>query len=218
MNNRIKEWRDKKGWSLQKLGDAAGATRQQIHKLENGHQQLNLKWMKQLAQALDCSPEDLLPLEDTAAVETSMANVDLSRIITDGVVREKDLPVFASAAGGDGQTIITYEPIEYVKRPFMLMNVKSGFAMYVICDSMAPKYRTGDMLLVHPMKPPRQGDFVLVVLKNGDSDEHEALVKQLIKIDDNTLTLQQFNPPHRLSIERDKVKNILKIVGNYEAP
>ncbi|MEP0149978.1 S24 family peptidase [Roseibium sp.] len=131
-----------------------------------------------------------------------------------------DLPVFVSARGGlrEDSMIIGSEPIEYVKRPEPLWNVRDGYAVYVAGESMSPAYENGDMVLVHPHRPGRPGDDVIVI--GGDEDgTRYALIKRLMKSTNAEWHLRQFNPPP--GEERDFTLNRFDwptchlIVGKY---
>ena len=97
----------------------------------------------------------------------------------DKLVGPADLPVYASAMGGPGAMVVTFEPIEYVKRPEPLAGVTKGYGVYVVGDSMEPKYKHGDMLLVHPSRPYKAGDYVVVIMSSSDAT-HEVMVKRFI--------------------------------------
>jgi transcriptional regulator with XRE-family HTH domain len=60
MPNRIKELRDGLDWSQETLARAANTSNQQIGYLEKGQRRLTTEWMKRLADAMGCQPEDLL--------------------------------------------------------------------------------------------------------------------------------------------------------------
>jgi len=226
MENRIKEWRDRRKLTQEQLGQMVGSSGQQIYKLEKSQRSLRQYWLEKLALALQVEPHELLPqvkqapgLSESQAFNLPYTNIDKTRIITDELVGERDLPVYGSASGGPGQMVISYDPIEYVRRPSILLHVRGGFAMYVIGDSMNPRYYTGDMILIHPTRPPRPQDFVLVVLQNGnhDSGEFEVMVKRLIKMDESKVSLEQFNPSDSFEIPRAHVQKVMKIVGSYDA-
>ncbi|MCW2243602.1 LexA family transcriptional regulator [Azospirillum canadense] len=137
----------------------------------------------------------------------------------EGLVGDKDLPVYASAQGGSGMMLISYEPIEWVKRPEPLFGVPKGFAVYVVGDSMIPAYEQGDNILVHPTKPPLPGDDVLVVLGAIEDGMHEAMVKRLVRMDSRRLKLRQWNPPpgeeQEFDVDRVDVVGVHLIVGKY---
>jgi transcriptional regulator with XRE-family HTH domain len=52
MLNRIREFRELKGWSQQQLADAVSTSQPQIDRLEKGERKLSQEWMQKLAPAL----------------------------------------------------------------------------------------------------------------------------------------------------------------------
>jgi transcriptional regulator with XRE-family HTH domain len=52
MPNRIKEHRERLGWSQELLAEKAGTTYQQISRLERGERKLHTEWMGKLSSAL----------------------------------------------------------------------------------------------------------------------------------------------------------------------
>ncbi|MBB4265117.1 XRE family transcriptional regulator [Roseospira visakhapatnamensis] len=141
-------------------------------------------------------------------------DVDLDRPHLDGLVGGRDLPVFGSALGGpDGEMIVSFEPIEWVRRPAPLEGVNGGFGFYMIGESMSPAFEPGDMILCHPTRPPYAGQDVLVIRRlNGGQC---ALVKRLVRHDPQGLRLRQFNPPEDFDVARDEVISFHLIVGKY---
>lgn len=230
MPNRIREWRQRRAVSVQQLATRAGTTRQQIYKLERGERRLTEGWMRRLAAALGCHPADLLaeaasadgtragaaPLPGPALDPVFTPDLDLASARPAGFDRHNMIPVYASAQGGPDGTLLTYEPIEYVDRPEPLIGVRGAFAMYVVNDSMEPKYAQGTLLLVHPTRPVRRNDYVLVVMRCA-GNEHSALVKQLVRMDQDELVLRQFNPPSEFAVRRSEVAGVHLVIGSFEA-
>lgn len=129
----------------------------------------------------------------------------------------KDLPVYASAEGGSmGEMIISYDPIEWRERPSILDGVSDGFAMYVVNDSMEPRYFQGDLLLVHPRRPPRPGNDVLLI-KKSENGEHHAMIKRLVRSNSKEVVVRQFNPPKEIVVPRDQLANLFRVLGAYWA-
>jgi phage repressor protein C with HTH and peptisase S24 domain len=206
---------------MQALAERIGTSRQQIHKLERGERQLTEGWMRRLAPTLLCEPADLLNGDSggggSAANGAGMVpGGDVRDARLASFDRRDPIPVYASAQGGPDGTILTYEPIEFVDRPEPLFGVRKAFAMYVVNDSMEPKYSQGALLLVHPGRPVRASDYVLVV-KQAEDGEHSALVKQLVRTDTERLVLRQFNPPREFEISNDEVSSVSLVIGSYEA-
>jgi transcriptional regulator with XRE-family HTH domain len=67
MDNRIKELRDARGWSMRELAARANTSASTINKLEKGETVLNVVWMQRLAKIFDIPPENLLGSRDETA-------------------------------------------------------------------------------------------------------------------------------------------------------
>lgn len=63
MMSKIKEIRIKKNLTQRQLAEKLGVAQVTIHKLETGTSELDIKWIRQLAIALDIMPIELLPDE-----------------------------------------------------------------------------------------------------------------------------------------------------------
>ena len=127
---------------------------------------------------------------------------------------ERDLPVYASAEGGPSGMIVTDEPIDWVRRPEPLLSVRGAFAVYVIGDSMEPRYEQGDMILVHPSRPVQRDDDVLLVAEAEDGGR-AALIKRLLAWTGETWSVRQYNPPRDYDLPRSAWQQIYVVVGKY---
>ena len=99
-------------------------------------------------------------------------------------------------------------PIGYTARPANLGGVRGAYAIYMIGDSMEPRYAQGWLLHVNPFKPPIRGRDV-IVYKTG----HAVLIKQFVRWDGGALVLHQLNPPAELRIPRDEILECHLVVG-----
>ncbi|QKC72030.1 XRE family transcriptional regulator [Mesorhizobium loti] len=137
------------------------------------------------------------------------------------LVGDRNFPVYAAARGGnEGHQIITFEAIEYVKRPAFLENVKAAYGVYVVGESMLPAFEPGDMALVHPHLPPAR-DRNVVLYHVPPVAEAEAMIKRLVRFDDRDWHLRQHNPPEGeekdFTVSRADWTVCHRIVGKYEA-
>lgn len=219
--SRLQQIREEKGLSRAQVAEAVGISVSHLTKLERGERGLTERWMTLLAPTLGCAPADLVAQGDVLlkaspapASNAPAPNVDLSAIRTEGLVGARDLPVFASAQGGpDGEMIVSFEPIEWVRRPEPLEGVKGGFSFYMVGDSMSPVYEPGDMILCHPTRPPYAGQDVLVIRRlNGCQC---ALVKRLVRLDSEGLKLHQFSPARDVCVPKEDVVSYHLVVGKY---
>lgn len=127
----------------------------------------------------------------------------------------RDLPVYASAQGGPDGMSIDYQPVEWMRRPQTLEGVVDAFAFYVVGDSMAPRFRHGERLLVHPKRPPRPGEDILLLLKDVDKADVNAMVKTLVGRNADAVTVAQYNPAKEFDIPAESVGDMLLIVGSH---
>ncbi len=99
-------------------------------------------------------------------------------------------------------------PIGYTPRPANLNGVRDAYAIYMIGDSMEPRYEQGWLLHVNPFKPPTRGRDV-VVYKTSQA----VLIKQFIGWQGDHLVLLQLNPDETLRIPRAEIVECHLIVG-----
>jgi len=119
------------------------------------------------------------------------------------------IPIRSGARGGNDQEMFLEDgPIGYTPRPASLEGVRSAYAIYMVGDSMEPRYEPGWLLHVNPFKPPTRGRDV-VVYKEGQV----VLIKQFVGWEGDTLVLRQLNPPISLRIPRGQVRECHLIVG-----
>ena len=119
------------------------------------------------------------------------------------------IPIRSGARGGNDQEMFLEDgPIGYTARPANLGGVRSAYAIYMVGDSMEPRYEPGWLLHINPFKPPTRGRDV-VVYKEGQA----VLIKQFVGWEGDTLVLRQLNPPETLRIPREQVRECHLVVG-----
>ncbi|CAM5575668.1 hypothetical protein MAUB1S_09677 [Mycolicibacterium aubagnense] len=134
------------------------------------------------------------------------------------LVGEKDMPIYAAAMGGDGHLLVSFEAIDYYKRPAVLQNVRGGYGILIKGDSMVPAYREGDTALINPHLPPsRDSDVILYHTPPKEMGEEQAIIKRLVGISDRHWKLQQYNPAKEFTEERVDWPVCHRVVGKYNA-
>ncbi|WP_429807182.1 S24 family peptidase [Ensifer sp. B1-9] len=132
------------------------------------------------------------------------------------LVGHRDLPIFAAAQGGDGHVIVTFDAVEYVKRPSVLEGVRGAYGIYLTGSSMIPAYEPGDMALVHPHLPPAR-DKDVVLYHVPPANDAEAIIKRLVSFNDREWTLRQYNPFLEFTESRVEWSFCHRVVGKYSA-
>ena len=153
------------------------------------------------------SPDDMPRLRRGRPPSAGSASVSAA---ASGSPHEPDrIPIRSGARGGTDQEMFLEDgPIGYTTRPANLGGVRSAYAIYMLGDSMQPRYEPGWLLHVNPFKPPTRGRDV-VVYKEGQA----VLIKQFVGWEGDVLVLRQLNPPDTLRIPRHQVRECHLIVG-----
>jgi phage repressor protein C with HTH and peptisase S24 domain len=99
-------------------------------------------------------------------------------------------------------------PIGYTARPANLNGVRGGYAIYMVGDSMEPRYEQGWLLHVNPFKPPIRGRDVVVYKK-----DNAVLIKQFVRWEADALVLRQLNPEGELRVPKGEVAECHLVVG-----
>ncbi len=131
--------------------------------------------------------------------------------------RERDLEVRGVALGGnEGTFLYNGEVVDYVPRASGLADSPNAFALYVIGDSMSPRYEPGDMIFVDPERDVRAGDDVVVEVAGENGEPEGCYIKRLIRRTSQKLVLKQFNPNRELIFKTEKVLAVHRILSAAE--
>jgi phage repressor protein C with HTH and peptisase S24 domain len=125
-----------------------------------------------------------------------------------------DVPVYGTTLGGAGCDFeLNNEVIDRVRRPSGLTNARNAFAVYVVGNSMSPRYDEGDLVFVHPGRPPVPGSDVVVELQSGDEPGRTKVLFSSYRGKSATsLLLSQLNPARDVEIPLDTVKQVLRVL------
>lgn len=115
-----------------------------------------------------------------------------------------DIPVWASAEGGDeGALILMPEPIDYIYRSERMRGVQKPFAFQIIGSSMSPALEHGDQAVVNPALLPRPGVSCVFIQERGDGT-FRALVKRLLRSTADHWKVRQFDPERDFDLSKRK--------------
>lgn len=161
-----------------------------------------------LARALETSVADLLGGGEIP--------VPARRSIVELPPMPSDVPVMGTAAGSFlGSFQLESGPIDFVRRPPALANAQDVYAIFIEGASMEPEHRPGDLRFVHPHKPARIGDSVIVQTRNHEKDRIEAVIGHLVRRGED-VTIAKLNPPSTMKIKGGTVIAIHKVLTMNE--
>lgn len=204
----LKELRERIGLSQAKLAALAETSQPQIRRLENGERELTKAWAERLAPHLGVTATELLfGPRDEETPGTSRAGREF--------LGERHLPIFAATQGGPGEMVVNTGPIDFVPRPWYLREVKDGYGVVVVGDSMSPKFEPGDIVIVNPRLPALRNRPAIFVA-GEDTGGFIASVKLLIRETPSEWQVVQFNPKREFALPKKTWTRALRIVGTYE--
>ena len=163
--DRLRDLRLSRGLTLQQVADYVGLQKAAIYKYEHGLT-VNPKrsLIEKLATLFQVSPSYLLGINDEEEKSDSA---------TKGV----RIPVLGNVAAGIPITAIT-DVEDWEEIPEKLASSGTYFALRIKGQSMEPRIKDGDVVIVSQQSDVDTGD-VAIVLVNGD----EATVKEIKKLD-----------------------------------
>lgn len=194
---------------------AAGMERTYIHDiLEGKKQSVRVNKLEELARALDTTVGYLIGATEDQDGTRHPPNAGPPRPIPSFPMGT--VPVYGSAkAGAEGVLILDGTIMARVPALPALESVPDAYAVFVAGDSMEPRYYPGETVYIHPTKPPRRGDFVVVQIH----DQHGTTmgyVKRLVGYIEGDLVVSQFNPPKELRFPMQDVAKVELIVGSAQ--
>lgn len=141
-----------------------------------------------------------------------LPNVEPRRHIVTSPTRR--LKVLGRAGASEsGWLIMTSQTVDTVPCPPDLEDVPDAYAVFIVGDSMEPRFSAGEVVYVHPHRPYRRGHYVLVQIESANSHPH-GFVKQFVTLTPTTLCVRQLNPDEEIEFPRKHVVSIHRIVGS----
>ena len=143
-----------------------------VSRMLKGERQMKQLETVQIAAFLSVNPDEVL--RHAVSEATSPASLETPRpgrgrppAAPSTSTRSPDLiPIRSAGRGGADQAMFLEDgPIGYTSRPSNLAGVRAAYAIYMIGDSMDPRYEQGWLLHVNPFKPPTRGRDVVVYKK-----------------------------------------------------
>ena len=111
----------------------------------------------------------------------------------------------------------TPENTKPVMRPYGAANMADALAVYVVGDSMSPRYEPGELLFVHPEADIAVGcDVVIELHPLEGAAVPTKILKRYCGRTATALRLTQFNPPLDCEVDLTMVKKISRVLTTRE--
>jgi phage repressor protein C with HTH and peptisase S24 domain len=221
--SRIKAGRQAKALSQAELARAVGVSRVAVSQWESGSTFPTYDRLAAIAQALDMTIGDFirdpqprparpasLPIQTPPVQQSPPKAVEIPPLLE----MPRDLPVrgIAACSSADGAFQVDGHTVDYVRRPPALNGIPEAYGIYISGDSMTPKYNPGDLILVHPGRPARPGDYVVLAIQEDPNSEPHTFCKRLIRRHGGVITVEQFNPAHQRDFPENHVTALHRVL------
>ena len=214
LGDRIRKARLARNLTQGEVAASMGVSRPTETQWENGTHQPETGKMPDLAKVLGVSIDWLMSETDLPMPEPVRAGF----IPPPEILGKRDFPVYAATEGGPGIMIVSTDPIDLVPRPWFMGNVKDGYCVLVVGESMLPAYKPGQMAIINPRLAPLRGEDHVLVQETIDGS-FNASIKCIVGWTDKEWKLEQYNPPtpeeRYFTWPRKSWQKALRVVGKY---
>lgn len=211
----LKRLREQRGWTLDEAADALGLSRGGYIKIERGERGLRPEVAERAARIYGVSMGDIydrpLSMKSDSRHILPEPNAKMGGGVRfDGGAR---IPVYGQAMSGeDGEFVLNGNQIADVLAPPELQGVRDAYAVYVVGESMEPRYFAGETVYVNPHLPVRRGDYVVIQVRRGNDETPHGFIKRFISRDKDRVRLEQHNPATSVEFPTADVVSVHRII------
>lgn len=129
--------------------------------------------------------------------------------------KQVGIPVLSGWNFSINESRDTSDPIEYIDISEKFERIRDVFALYVEDDAMAPAYRAGDLIILHPARPPRSGDDAVFVLSDGGDcgQGGKVIVASIVSAGGEEYQLRRYSPAQDFSLSRSEVRAVFVVMA-----
>lgn len=208
--NSLRRLRKERDLTMEQVGQMIGTDASTVNKLEKGIMRLTDRWIGPYVEAFGVSADELLRAEpEGARHEVRKVKVD----VPDRHSMPRDLPIRGTAAGSHLRgAFIEGEIVDYGFRPHALLGAMNAYGLYIEGESMIPEHNPGDLRIVHPDRPVRVGDSVVVQVQLSEHGPIESTIGRLVRRTEKSVIIGKHNPPSTVELKRETVKAIHRVL------
>ena len=116
--------------------------------------------------------------------------------------------------GDEERILVDDTPRGEILAPPQLEDIKGAKAVYVRGRAMEPRYYAGEVVYLHPTRPPNPGDFVFIVVQESGFPAAIGYIRQFVGSDLVSIRVSTLNPRRQELIPRQAVVEIATVVGS----
>lgn len=179
----------------------------------------------ELSRRIDMQPHTLRryarnesqPKPDLAIKIASVFGVDPAEVLGFAVAEANPLakiPLYGSVEAGLGSDITDMDrAIDHIDRPPFLLSATNAYSVYVVGESMFPRFKSGEILYIDPALPLKRASDCIIQLADGL--KLTCIVKEYVKTDETYVFVRQLNPDKEISLSKTEVTSIHMVRGIY---
>lgn len=216
---RIRHARELAGISQTVLGKAVGRTYGAVSQWENGKHEPELEVLIGVAERCDVNAAWLLNEEGQPRPRTSprssveTAALDLiNPTIEPASQDERRLPVLPIYEAGGEVVVMGDSPVEEHTVAHGAVVGEEAYVIEVPFDSLSPRLRRGDRIVLNPYRQPARDDIVFCILKGSPPGQRRGYLRIIIHISDTEIVLGQLNPETSLAVPRSAIAATHRVV------
>jgi transcriptional regulator with XRE-family HTH domain len=169
-----------------------------------------IEGLEKLASLLDTDVDYFLGKQDTPRKDghKSASSAPIARSAPDAAAA-KTIPLYRiGLADPDG-----FFPLpDSREAPWPLSNdCEEAYCLTVPDDTMAPRFRVGELVIVNPCKPVIHGGFAIVRLTDG-----RVAIREVVNIAPDAITVRALSDQVQREIPRVEVASLERIIGSCE--
>jgi transcriptional regulator with XRE-family HTH domain len=131
------------------------------------------------------------------------------------VAERARLPIIGLPAPGDNERILVDDQSHgEIVAPPQLEGVAEARAVYVRGRSMEPRYYPGEIVYLHPLRPPNPGDFVFLTVREPGFAAAVGYIRQYVGQDLVHIRSLALNPKHEHLVAKEDLVGMATIVGS----
>ena len=207
IGDNLKSLRTNKGWSQERLAEAAGVSQTTIDKIEKGLT-IRSRYLGDIADALE------VPL---SAIDPSFKRHDEydSNIgLESRTAQSSEMPLYvARGAMEAGYLYIGKAPADTISRPRILDQSLGAYGVYIPVSFMAPELEPGDIALFDDRYPVIVGSTGIFY----DRSEKNSLrvVGRLVDVNESSWILQCWGLSETIELPQEEWSSADRMVGKY---
>lgn len=127
-------------------------------------------------------------------------------------VGDEWMDVRGVTVGGDDSFFYFGDVIDQVRRPPGIRNAKNVAALNVAGESMAPRFKSGELIYVQQRLPAPGDDVVVELYPENEGDAPKAFLKEMTRRTGRRIYCKQHNPPSDIEFDAGEVKTVWRVL------